>query len=187
MQVRGIMYKHCTSEAGALRQRNLEQCLLELMTERPLEQITVGDISARAGISRKSFYRYFDSKDSCLHALLDRAIMNGPTYCIPESGSRSPSLDTCCRVFEYWQTQRPLLDAMFRNGQGEQILQRAVRCILEEEPEYARIMGVRAEDVLEEIVFTVSGGIGLIFTWHQTNYQKTPGQMGAILYRLMHR
>ena len=181
------MYKHCTSEAGALRQRNLEQCLLELMTERPLEQITVGDISARAGISRKSFYRYFDSKDSCLLALLDRAIMNGPTYCIPEPGSRSPSLDTCCRVFEYWQTQRPLLDAMFRNGQGEQILQRAVRCILEEEPEYARIMGVRAEDVLEEIVFTVSGGIGLIFTWHQTNYQKTPGQMGAILYRLMHR
>lgn len=35
MQVRGIMYKHCTTEAGALRQRYLEQSLLELMAERP--------------------------------------------------------------------------------------------------------------------------------------------------------
>ena len=181
------MYKHCNTEAGALRQRYLEQSLLELMAERPLEQITVGDISARAGISRKSFYRYFDSKDSCLHALLDHAIMDGPTYYIPEPGSRNPPLDFCCRVFEYWQTQRPLLDVLARSDQSQQLLLRAVCYILEEEPEYARIMGINPEDALETIVFTASGFVGLILSWHQTNYQKTPGQMGAILYRLMHR
>lgn len=181
------MYKHCTTEAGALRQRLLEQCLLELMAERPLDQITVGDICAQAGISRKSFYRYFDNKDGCLHALLDHAIMDGPTYYIPEPGSRNPPLDFCCRVFEYWQTQRPLLDVLARSDQSQQLLQRVVCDILEEEPVYVRIMGINPEDALEEIVFIASGIVGLIFTWHQDHYRKTAQQMGTILHRLMQR
>ena len=51
------MYKHCTTEESAQRQRQLEQCLLELMADTPYSAITIGQICQQAGISRKSFYR----------------------------------------------------------------------------------------------------------------------------------
>lgn len=179
------MYKHCNTEESAHRQRQLEQCLLELMEEKMLAQITIGDICAQAGLSRKSFYRYFDSKDGCLHALLDHAIMDGSTYYLPATRSSDPRLELCCRIFEYWQSQTPLLDALERNGQSLQLLQRMVRCILLEEPEYARYMGISDHDLMEHIVYNVGGIMGLILTWHHEGYQKSPAQMGAILNQML--
>ena len=179
------MYKHCNTEEAAVRQRQLEQCLLSLMADLPYSQVTIGLICEKAGISRKSFYRYFDSKDGCLHALLDHTIMDGSTYYIPDGDAEDPLLSFCTRVFRYWQMQTPLLDAMEKNGQSLQILQRMVRYILTEEPDYARYMGIGENYLLEHIVYTVGGVMGMILTWHHDRYQKTPEQMGQILYQLM--
>ena len=77
------MYKHCNTEESAYRQRQLEQSLLELMEDFPYKAITIGQICDQVGISRKSFYRYFDSKDGCLFALLDHTIMDGTGYYMP--------------------------------------------------------------------------------------------------------
>ena len=181
------MYKHCNTEESAQRQRQLEQCLLTLMNERLLPQITIGDICSQAGISRKSFYRYFDSKEDCLHALLDHAIMDGTTYYLPGPDSSNQTLDLCCRIFEYWKIQTPLLDALERNGQSLQLLQRMVRYILEEEPEYARFMGISNHDLMEHVVYSVGGIMGLILTWHHEGHQKSTAQMGAILNRMIQR
>ena len=70
------MYKDCITEESARRQRQLELCLQDLMLTTEYSQITISDISDRAGISRKSFYRYFNSKEGCLCALLDHAIFD---------------------------------------------------------------------------------------------------------------
>ena len=182
-----MMYKHCNTEESAQRQRQLEQCLLDLMADRSLAQITIGDICVQAGISRKSFYRYFDSKEGCLHALLDHAIMDGSNYYLPEVGQDDPTLAFYCRIFEYWKMQTPLLDALERNGQSLQILQRMVRYILTEEPEYARFMGVNDHNLMEHVVYSVGGIMGLILTWHHEGFQKTPEQMGKLLYQMVQR
>ena len=179
------MYKHCTTEESAQRQRQLEQCLLELMGEKLLQQITISDLCKQAGISRKSFYRYFDSKEGCLHALLDHFIIDGYAYYLPGPDSSNPTLEFCNRIFTYWQMQTRLLDAMERNGQSLQILQRMVRCTLEEEPEYARYMGISDQNVMEHVVYSVGGIMGLVLTWHHEHYPKSAAQMGEILYRLI--
>lgn len=178
------MYKHCTTEESAHRQRQLEQCLLELMAAVPFSDITVGMICEQAGLSRKSFYRYFDSKESCLYALLDHTIMDGSAYYAPDSQTSLDDLSFCTRVFEYWHRQTPLLDALEKNGQSLHLLQRMVRYILEEEPEYARHMGITQDFLMEHIVYTVGGLMGLILTWHHEGYQKTAEQMGRVLHRL---
>ena len=178
------MYKHCNTEESARRQRQLEQCLLELMVDSPYCGITIGQICQQAGVSRKSFYRYFDSKDGCLHALLDHTIMDASTYYLSDENPDDRQL-FCTRIFEFWYRQTPLLDALERDGQSLQLLQRMIRYILEEEPEYARYMGISQYDVMEHIVYTVSGVMGLVLTWHHTRYQKTAAQMGEVLYQLM--
>lgn len=178
------MYKHCTTEESVRRQRQLGQCLLALMSDIPYSDITIGNICEQAGLSRKSFYRYFDSKDSCLFALLDHTIMDGSSYYIPDSQTPQDDLSVCIRIFEYWQQQAPLLSALEKNGQTLHLLQRMVRYILEEEPEYASHMGISQDFLMEHIVYTVGGLMGLVITWHHGGFQKTTAQMGNMLYRL---
>ena len=177
------MYKHCNTEESALRQRQLERCLLELMENTAYSHITIGQICELAGVSRKSFYRYFDSKDGCLHALLDHVIMDGSAYYM--SGLDSPVGPAfCTRIFKYWQLQTALLDALERNGLSLQLPQRMVRYILTEEKDYARYMNIHKSHVAEHVVYTVSGVMGLVLMWHHEGYQKSAEQMGTLLYEM---
>ena len=177
------MYKHCNTEESARRQRQLEQNLLELMTEQPYSGITINQICDLAGISRKSFYRYFGSKDDCLHALLDHTIMDASTYYL--SGNSTDDEESfCIRIFEFWQKQTVLLNALEKNGESLQLLQRMIRYILEEEPQYAHYMGISDCAVMEHIVYNISGVMGLVLTWHHSGYPKTAEQMGRLLYQL---
>ncbi len=178
------MYKHCNTEESARRQRQLEQCLLELMEDIPYGAITISQICDQAGISRKSFYRYFDSKEGCLFALLDHTIMTGASYYMPEGSLDLSGIDFCIRICEYWQNQTQLLNALEKNSLSLQLLQRIVRYALTEESAYTRYLGIPQDHVMEHIVYNVGGLMGLILTWHHEGYQKTAAQMGKILYQL---
>ena len=69
------MYKFCKTEQSYQRQRELEQGLLKMMEHQRFDEISVSDLCDRLGIPRKSFYRYFSSKDGALHALYDHTLM----------------------------------------------------------------------------------------------------------------
>lgn len=181
------MYKHCNTEDSARRQRQLEQCLLELMKENPYNSITIGQLCQHAGVSRKSFYRYFGSKDGCLHALLDHTIMDGAAYFTPDNGADLSQLAFCTRIFEFWQKQTTLLDVLEKNSLSLQLLQRIVRHILVEEPDYARFLGIPQNYVMEHVVYHIGGLMGLVLTWHHEGHPKSAEQMGQILYQLTNK
>ena len=61
------MYKQCRTEQSAVRQRQLEQGLMEAMMKKKYEEISVTDLCVELGIPRKAFYRYFSDKDGALH------------------------------------------------------------------------------------------------------------------------
>lgn len=181
------MYRHCNTEEGARRQRQLEQCLLELMHTQPYPHITIGDICGHAGISRKSFYRYFGSKDGCLHALIDHAIMDSAAYYLPGDTSPSAQHGGFEQFFTYWQKQAPLLDALYRNNLVNCLIERMVRYILEEEPGFRSYLDPGSSGSYEQVLFVVTGTMGLVISWHLTGYQKSASQMAAVLARLVHR
>lgn len=69
------MYKYCKTEQSVQRQRELEKGLLDMMKYKQFEEISVSDLCDRLHIPRKSFYRYFSSKEGALHALLDHTLL----------------------------------------------------------------------------------------------------------------
>ena len=69
------MYKYCKTEQSVQRQREMEKGLLDMMKYKQFEEISVSDLCDRLNIPRKSFYRYFSSKEGALHALLAHTLL----------------------------------------------------------------------------------------------------------------
>jgi TetR/AcrR family transcriptional regulator, ethionamide resistance regulator len=65
--------------SGDDRQTAILATAERLLEDRPLSEISIGDLARGAGISRPTFYFYFASKDAVLLELLDRIVEQGWT------------------------------------------------------------------------------------------------------------
>ena len=52
------------SVTGEMMMGYIAQALLLLMREKPYAEITIGEITHRAGVNRSTYYRHFDTKES---------------------------------------------------------------------------------------------------------------------------
>ncbi|MBR3646625.1 MAG: TetR/AcrR family transcriptional regulator, partial [Lachnospiraceae bacterium] len=50
----------------------IETALIELIEEKPLENLTISEVADRADINRKTFYNNYDSIEDVLHQLNNR-------------------------------------------------------------------------------------------------------------------
>lgn len=175
------MYKHCATEESAQRQRQLEQCLQELMLAENYSQITIGHICDRAGISRKSFYRYFSSKEGCLYALLDHAVFDGASYYLPDHRADRSNRIIFERFFSYWREKHTLLDVLVRNGLTMYLVERMMVYTAQEENEFRIFLQERVDDAHERTMFYVGGVMTLVLDWHHSGYRKSIPQMSKIL------
>ncbi len=169
------VYRHCTTENSAERQHQFENALLELMGQRNYSQIAIMDICGRVGLSRKSFYRYFSSKDSCLCAMVDRAILEVAD--IPNPGE--PLSVMLERYFESWSQKKPLLDVLSRNELGNLFFERSMACAAQEFGirEYLHDNG----SSYTQTIFFLSGLTGVLLKWHQEGFRQTPAQLAGTL------
>ncbi len=175
------MYKHCATEESVRRQRQLEQCLQELMLVESYSQITISQICDRAGISRKSFYRYFTNKEGCLYALLDHAIFDGAAYYLPDQQISSSSHLIYERFFLYWKEKAPLLDALDRNTLGQLLTERMLAYSIQEEQEFRYLFRDLANESSERSIFYICGIVGLVLYWHKSGFSKSTAHMANIL------
>lgn len=175
------MYKYCATEDSVRRQRQLEACLLELMLTQNYPQITISHICDRAGVSRKSFYRYFTSKEGCLYALLDHTIFDGAAYYLPDMPNIASTRQIYERFFLYWKDNALLLDAVARQSMGQLLTERMLNHITQEEREFRYLFGEQAPESAERSIFYICGVMGLVLTWHRNAFDKSPAQMASIL------
>ena len=179
------MYKYCATEDGARRQRQLEACLQELMLAENYPQITVGHICDLAGIARKSFYRYFSSKEDCLYGLIDHAIFNGTSFYMPDHHSSHSNTDIYERFFRYWKEQHLLLDALSRNGMTVHLIQRMMDYSALEESTFRFQLNIHSEHIREHSLFFIGGAMTLVFQWHKSGFEKSALHMAQILKELI--
>ena len=120
------MYKFCKTEQSFQRQRELEKGLLSMMEHHRFEEISVSDLCDRMRIPRKSFYRYFTSKEGALYALLDHTIMEFYDSGSIEGLRGGTPIGDLERFFQFWKSHRKLIDAALRSNLGGMLVERAV-------------------------------------------------------------
>lgn len=180
------MYKQCRTEQSAARQRELLDGLLEAMTQQHYDEITVSGLCEQIKIPRKSFYRYFSSKEGALHALIDHALMDMESYAdewVKGDASVQREME---RLFTYWLHKKKLLDALSRSGLSGVLVNRAIGHSLVETMRDRKFLPLEEQYAQEYItLFCSSGLMSMVIQWHHDGYPQKPKQMAQIAIRLM--
>ena len=87
--------------------------LLSLMEEKPYNQISVSELSELAEYDRRTYYRYFTSKDDILFShyaalLAEMATSMSATPLTPKSGFLS--------FFEFWNNHKDFLALLYKHN-----------------------------------------------------------------------
>lgn len=116
-----VAHNHGRRGRGSNRRDLREAEILDgtsvLLTEKPLAEITVTDVTRAAGISRSSFYFYFDSRDAAVRALAERAgasIRDAITGFVAaiEDGRTADIRTGIAEYVACWRESGPLLRAL---------------------------------------------------------------------------
>lgn len=181
------MYKLCKTERSADRQRQMEYGLLELMNSTPYEEISVSDLCQYMQVPRKSFYRYFSSKDGALHALLDHTMIDYDGFHIIYADHERRALEKeLARFFQFWMQQKLLLEALAKNNMSGKLVERAMHYVLSSDANSSRSNNDQAQYVRKQVsLFCISGLMSMVLTWHMDGYPKQPEEMATIIADLV--
>ena len=181
------MYKICKSEQSALRQRQMERQLLTMMGTRRFEEISVSDLCDQAGVSRKSFYRYFSGKEGALYALIDHTLWELESFPFAEEWSdKNSSREKIAWFLQFWKNQNTLLDALDHSGCSELLSQRMMEYAKSGPGVMHRFMPSGNPEILEyATTFGICGFMSVVFAWHRSGYVQTPEQMADIAVNLL--
>ncbi len=181
------MYKLCKTEQSAQRQRDLERGLLEMMKYHRFEEISVSDLCDRMNLPRKSFYRYFASKDGALFALLDHTLLEFYETGSIEGLRGGTPIGDLERFFRFWKTHKALIDALMRSNLSGLLVERAVSLAKQEElmPGYVRAW----EDTMKDVAmsFVVCGLMSMVLQWHREGYQIPTEKMAQAAVNMLSR
>lgn len=180
------MYKLCKTDRSARRQWELEQGLLEAMKTQRYEDISVSDLCQRMGIPRKCFYRYFDSKDGALHALIDHTLMEfwdwGDSL---YAGSTREGLEL---FFRFWKENRGLLDALESSGLSRILAERAVDFSSSDALIMGHLLpGGEGDGARHIAAFWVWGMMAMMLSWYREGFPESPARMAEVAARALDR
>ena len=179
------MYKICQTEQSIRRQRELEQGLLRLMGKRNYEDLTVKDLCDEMALPRKSFYRYFSSKDGVLYALIDHTLAD--FFMMPTVGnkSRGTAVGDLDLYFLFWYEKRELLDALHRSGLSGILAERATNFALQEGHMPRQFKKMRPDIQTLAMAFSITGLMAMILQWHRSGFQVSPDEMTKLATEIL--
>ena len=179
------MYKICQTEKSYQRQRELERGLLQLMLKRDYAGISVSELCEHMQIPRKSFYRYFSSKDGALFALIDHTLADFFEMA-PERGvSRGTAVGDLDLYFDFWYDRRLLLEALQKSSLSGILVERANAFALREGHLPRQFKQLRYQMQEVAMAFSVSGLLSVILYWHRQGFAIPPEEMARMTIDLL--
>ena len=179
------MYKICQTEQSTRRQRELEQGLLQLLLRKNYEDISVSDLCEHMQIPRKSFYRYFSSKDGALYALIDHTLADFFQMPLNEKKTRGTAIGDLDLYFLFWYEHKSLLDALQRSSISGILVERATNFALKEGHLPRQFKRFSPEVRGIAMAFSVCGLMSMILQWHRQGFLISPDEMTRLAVEML--
>ena len=176
------MYSRCVSEKAAAQQRQFEAAMQEMLKTKLFEEISISELCRYTGLSRKTFYRLYESKGDVIYAMIDHALLDAESF-VPDESVGPGGLH---KFLAYWRSRNDLLDVMKRNRISTLLSQQAVIHVMNEAPEIARQFGVECnEQGRDTVVFYISGLFSLVLDWAYRDFDRSIDEMSAMIMDLL--
>lgn len=171
------MYKICQTEQSTRRQRELEQGLLHLMLHKNYEDISVSDLCEHMQIPRKSFYRYFSSKDGALYSLIDHTLADFFEMPVPDKKIRGNAVGDLDLFFTFWYDNKEFLDALQRNSLSGILVERANTFAIQEGHLPQKLKAAPTQLQGLALSFAVCGLLSMTLNWHRQGFPISADEM----------
>lgn len=176
------MYKICHTEESSRRQRELEAGLLAAMGRLPYKKITLTELCREQNVPRKTFYRYFPTKEDCLLALVDHTLSDCNDIALKGwDGSTALDEPVLLQFFRYWLEHRSFLDAIRDNGLQPLLLDRTT--VIVDRMKERSSFGHFARDQVE--YFIAQGLMTTVLRWHHFGFRSSPEEMASVFGHLL--
>lgn len=169
----------------ALTKRLLQESLLQLMSEKNIQNITVSELCEAAGINRSTFYNHYGCPADVLTEIEIGVIANldriSRTECTEKFWPMDKRVEALC---SYLQQHKELAKLLFRdsdtNSEFATLLFQAahVQSTYEQVLSYAK----NPESKKLIITFLANGTYHMIRQWLLEDIPKTPKEMGELVY-----
>ena len=176
------MYKICHTEESSRRQRELEAGLLKAMGAQPYDRITLTELCRQLQIPRKTFYRYFPTKDDCLLALIDHTLSDCNTVSLMGwEGGKDLTQRHLVEFFDYWLRQKCFLDAIQTNRLRYLLLDRTT-VIVDKMAKPTVPEGFARDQVA---YFIAHGLMTTVLRWHHHSFPCPPEEMAEAFSHIL--
>lgn len=160
----------------------LKECmgtaLLELMQEKPIEKISIEEMTARADVGRSTYFRYFKTKDEVLvfkiQQLWNRFAQD---HNIQDFQANDDAWTAIRLFFEFCLSIRQINDLLYRVGHQQVILDVYLQILRPEKQEEDVIAYYKSNE-------TAYALYGVVNAWILRGYKESPARMGEILCAL---
>ncbi len=181
------MYKLCKTEQSTKRQRELEKILLSAMQGKAYEDISVSELCDANGIPRKAFYRYFDSKDGALQALIYHTLLEfepfSETYVTSSPKSVHSDLE---KFYSFWYQNADLLFAITRNELDGMLLKCTLDFTFNDALSFEKYLPGESKWMQGQIVrFAICGLITSVFDWYKSGFKTSINDMAVAAVRML--
>ena len=176
------MYKTCHTEESSRRQRELEQGLLKALQIQPYKKLTLTALCRQLEVHRKTFYRYFPTKDDCLLALIDHTLSDCNDIALKGwNGCTALDSEVQLQFFRYWLEHRDFLNVIRDNALEHLLLSRTTVIVdrMKERSSFGRF----ARDQVE--YFIAHGLMTTVLRWHHFGFPESPEEMAAVFGNLL--
>ena len=165
------MYKICKTPKSEARQKEFQDTLLHMLKKQKMKDITIVSLCQEMGISRKTFYQYFDTIEDVLYIIIDKELRNA--FLLLEYNPQVSDF------FKFWVKNKWLLDVLEKNELSNLLVERAYSF----------------SDIYKDDNYTIqtmkyAGWISAIITvlllWHHSGMQQSPDEMQKTMYEMFH-
>ncbi len=180
------MYKLCKTEKSAVRQREIENGLLSMLKNKRYDEITVSELCEKMDMPRKAFYRYFDSKDDCLRALIDHKLM-GYWELEAREGKRGERdlLSELENFFLFWKREKDLLDALSKSDMLGMLIEISASSV-SETVNSSKFLPAEADWMRRTIFqFSICGLMFSMIGWYRSGFNRSTSKMADAAVRML--
>ena len=180
------MYKLCKTEQSARRQREIEKALYRALEKKNYTDVTITELCITLKMPRKTFYRYFDSKDDALYALIEHTMFEYQGFNQDGKEGQRTLKNELKMFFEFWYQNRDFLETLDRNSMLDKIIEVSVNIPIKDFVSLSKFLPDDNEWARGKIFkFAVCGLLTSMLDWYHEGFKTSMSDMVDLSCRVL--